>query len=285
MENQQPAGEAQNSQKKGWYQRPRNLWLCIIGLIVLMALIMRSAQNLFMTLILISLVCFIISWGVPQFFYNLFGQKSKVLPRAIFGIGIIVFFVAFGVTSNTPNTTAPATQSASSNQAPQTAVDTSTPNNATPQNPPAQPATPPSEQDQIKQLVSKQLEGKNNNGKDYVKSIDVIAAGDGGWTVVTEFNAGDNLTSNMQKQGIEMKMSDIYSALYTSGKNILIASVAAYFPLQDKYGNTSDGMVYRSMLKKPEADKVNWKADKSLLDLDILPKVWDTTFLNKSFQN
>jgi len=42
-------------------------------------------------------------------------------------------------------------------------------------------------------------------------------------------------------------MSEIYIALYTSDKDIRSASVAAYFPLVDQYGNESSGVVYKSI--------------------------------------
>lgn len=152
--------------------------------------------------------------------------------------------------------------------------------NAIPQNPPAS----PSEQDQIKQIVSKLLSGKNDNGEDYVRNIDVIEQDGGGWGVMTEYNAGQVISMDSKKGDIETKMADIYTALYTSGKDIRTASVAAYLPSQDKYGNTGDKMVYKTMLFKAEADKVNWKADKDTLELVILPKVWTTTILDQAFQ-
>ena len=148
---------------------------------------------------------------------------------------------------------------------------------------PTEPTKPLSDEDQIKQLVSRLLKGNNNMDKPFVKKIDVVKQVDGGWGVFTEYNADDNLTTNLRKGGIEVKMSDIYMALYKSGKDIRAASVAAYFPLEDKYGNTSDGMVYKSILDKDEADKVNWQADRASLELSILPKVWTTSFIHPGF--
>lgn len=141
-----------------------------------------------------------------------------------------------------------------------------------------------SEEDQIRQLTSKQLEGLNNNGKAYARKIEVVKQIDGGWGVFTEYNADDNFNANLRKEGIERKMSDIYIALYVSGKDIRTASVTAYYPTVDKYGNTSDSVAYKTMLEKTEADKVNWSADKYQLETDILPKVWKTTLINSEFQ-
>lgn len=100
MENQQPTGEAQNSQQKMWYKQPKKLWLCIIGAIILFALLVRNSEDLFITLMLISLVCFLISWLFPNIFYKLFRKESKSLVRTTFGLATIIFFVAFGVISD-----------------------------------------------------------------------------------------------------------------------------------------------------------------------------------------
>lgn len=80
-------------------------------------------------------------------------------------------------------------------------------------------------------------------------------------------------------------MADVYIALYTSNLDVRTASVAAYLPLTDTYGNTSDGMVYKTMLDKTVAGKVNWSADKSMLEWQVLPGVWTTTILNPSLNS
>ncbi|MDP8258814.1 MAG: hypothetical protein P9L90_05285 [Candidatus Aadella gelida] len=140
------------------------------------------------------------------------------------------------------------------------------------------------EDEQIEMLVSNELKGNNNMKTAYVRKIDVVEQTNGGLGVFVEYNADDNLTTNLSKGGIESKMSEIYTALYTSGKDIRTASVTAYFPLLDSYGNKKDGVVYKSVLNKTEADKVNWNADKSLLKVTILPSVWTTTALHREFR-
>jgi hypothetical protein len=132
--------------------------------------------------------------------------------------------------------------------------------------------------------VTSQFKGKNNLDKDYIKGVEVVKQIDGGWGVFVEYNADDSLTTNMRKKSIELDMSKIYTALYTSGKDIQTASVSAYFPLTDKYGNNSDGVVYKSILDKTEADKVNWETDSSYLGLQVLPGVWETTWIHSEFQ-
>jgi|GEM_PF-5703573 len=149
---------------------------------------------------------------------------------------------------------------------------------------PAVPSKPISEENQIKQLVSKQLEGKNDTRKDYIRKIEVVEQIDGGWGVFTEYNADDKGDVKLRKEGIEIKMSDIYKAIYTSGKDIRTASVTAYYPTVDKYGKESDSVVYKTMLEKGEADKVNWNADKYYLETEILPRVWETILINIEFR-
>lgn len=146
------------------------------------------------------------------------------------------------------------------------------------------PPTPISEEDQLKQIVADQLKGNNNMSKASLRSVNVVQQVDGGWGVFTEFNADDNLTMNMRRGGIESDMGEIYIALYTSGKDVRTASVAAYFPLVDKYGNGSDGMVYKTTLNKAEADKVNWSADGVTLRRSILPAVWTATLVHPEFR-
>lgn len=144
---------------------------------------------------------------------------------------------------------------------------------------------PPSKSTQhIRELIADQLKGTNNLNKPYLRNIDVVQQVHGGWGVFVEYNADDNLWNGLIKAGIEKRMSEIYIALYTSIYDIRAASVSAYFPLIDKYGKQSDGVMYKSMLSKNEADKINWAADSAFLKLDILPTVWTTSILHPDFR-
>jgi hypothetical protein len=71
---------------------------------------------------------------------------------------------------------------------------------------------------------------------------------------------------------------------HDSGQDVRQASVAAYMPLTDQYGNTSDGVVYKSVLRKDVASKINYNEEKAVLELNIIPKLWTTTLLNESFR-
>lgn len=58
-------------------------------------------EDLFIALMLISLGCFLTSWLFPNIFYKLFRKESKALVRTTFGLASVIFFVAFGITSDT----------------------------------------------------------------------------------------------------------------------------------------------------------------------------------------
>lgn len=141
------------------------------------------------------------------------------------------------------------------------------------------------EDEQLKQIVSNQLNGKNNMDKEYLRKVDVAAQADGGWGVFVEYNAADNVSTELRKKGIEIKMSEIYAELYTSGKDVRQASVAAYFPLKDAGGNEFDGTVYKTVLTKDAASKINFNEDKNVLNTKVIPGIWETTLLNKDFKN
>ena len=58
-------------------------------------------ESLFILLTLVSLICFLLSWIVPDTFSALFkGKLSRGKIRLVFGLSIIVFFVLFGITSD-----------------------------------------------------------------------------------------------------------------------------------------------------------------------------------------
>ncbi|MCX6762174.1 MAG: hypothetical protein NT093_00115, partial [Candidatus Moranbacteria bacterium] len=78
------------------------------------------------------------------------------------------------------------------------------------QNQSANPTKTLSEEDQIKQLVSKQLKSTTSGGKERIRKIEVIEQYDGGWGVFTEYNADDVMTANLTKKSIELDMTDLY---------------------------------------------------------------------------
>jgi hypothetical protein len=136
----------------------------------------------------------------------------------------------------------------------------------------------PSDQDIIKAAVNNELKGKNNNNKNKLRAVDVVPQINGGYGVFIDYNADDNLSQSFIKKGIYIEMTKLYKILYTqTGKDVEAASVSAWFPMQDRFGNTSDEIVYKTILDKGPASQVNWNADAATLELQIMPGVWDTT--------
>ncbi len=156
--------------------------------------------------------------------------------------------------------------------------------NAVPSQQVAAPAAPVSEEDQLRQIVSDVLKGNTNMNKSRLRKVDIVKQVAGGWGVFTEFNGDYNLNANMRKGGIQSQMAEVYIALYTSGKDLQTATVAAYFPLVDQYGNESEGLVLKTSLNKVEAAKVNWSADSSSLRRTILPNIWTTMLVHPEFR-
>lgn len=229
-------------------------------------------NDIFATLTFMFLIALLIGLVKPSLFSKAIENPTRKKVGFTLGVLVIIFFLGFGLTSDTETST-----SATSNEQVTQARAEAEPSATT------QPVAL-SEQDQIKKLVTDQLQVKNNMDKDGLKNVEIIENDNGGWSVSVDFNADDNLTTNLRKVGIEKQMSELYITLFKSGKDIRTATITAYFPLQDQYGNVNDRAVYQSTLEKEEADKVNWNADESSLKLSILPKVWTTTLLHPEFQ-
>lgn len=138
-------------------------------------------------------------------------------------------------------------------------------------------------EEQIKKLVQKKLEGENNLGQPYEDTIEINRNPNGKYSVVVDFNADDNLTKGMIKTGIQMRVAEIFTSLFTERRDIQKVTISAFFPLQDKYGNPFMGDIYKAELGVEEARKVNWSIDSATLALSILPKVYKVSYPYKIF--
>lgn len=228
--------------------------------------------DLFGYLILGSLIALVVGLIKPTAFSRWIKNPTRKKVGLILGGLVFVFFIGFGMTTDTKTST-------STNNKESTPIETV---KNDPTTAPQAPAL--SEQDQVKALVTEQLKGQNNMKRDNLKKLEVTEQESGGWNVTVDFNASDNLSTNLRKVGIEKQMSELYIALYKSGKDVRTTTVTAYFPLVDQYGKENDRAIYQSTLDKEEASKVNWDADQSSLKLSILPKVWTTTLLHPEFK-
>lgn len=134
-------------------------------------------------------------------------------------------------------------------------------------------------QGQIEEIADNAAPGMTNeSNENHLRSVSVMEDPQGGWDVNVQLNSDDNLTENLTKTGVLSQISDEFIALYNGTSSISSVSVEAFMQLTDKYGNTKDGMVYSATLDKATASQVNWNNDKSLLELSILPGVWQTDY-------
>lgn len=124
---------------------------------------------------------------------------------------------------------------------------------------------------------------RTNTNKDKIIEVQVNKAFDNNkeYLVFVSINGDDNLSDNWIKKGIRGDMADIYIALYKQPVGIREAAVFAYFPMTDKYGNTSDKMVMKTSLDSTITKKINWNQDEVTLSSQILPDVWTEIDLTK----
>ncbi len=130
----------------------------------------------------------------------------------------------------------------------------------------------------IKAAVDKVITGKNDVGGYYYRKVDVVPQANGGFGVFVDYNADESGSNKYDKVGYVTQATLIYKAIYSkTGKDIRTASVSAWFAGSDSYGHSVDKLVYKTILDKTVADKVNWNAP-DITTLDVaLPNLWDVT--------
>lgn len=221
-------------------------------------------------LIVASFICLILGLIKPTLFKGFFKEKtSRRSVGLTFGLVLIASCIVFGAVSKEPMT---------EDEKADLAVKELEKDQKEKKNTEA-PAAALTPEENIKKIIQKELKGKNNNNKPYLKDISLEMEGNEA-SVIISYNADENLTTNMTLTGIKGKMGELYTKLYKSHSPLKSVSVCAYMSLTDKYGNASDDIVYTTVLQKEEANKVNWEADDALLKYSILPKVWHNNFLH-----
>ncbi|AUJ25845.1 hypothetical protein [Virgibacillus dokdonensis] len=92
-------------------------------------------------------------------------------------------------------------------------------------------------------------------------------------------NADDNFTLKMIGRGILMKSSDVFQSLF---KDDRVAEVGLFWQLGaiDKYGNTSDDVIAKVILKRKTFEKINYD---NFLDQDY-EHVADSFFMRDEFK-
>jgi hypothetical protein len=134
-------------------------------------------------------------------------------------------------------------------------------------------------QGQIEEIADNAAPGMTNDTNEYhLRNVIVVADAGGGWDVNVALNGDDNVTSHLIQLGAYNLISDEFIALYTSTSTVAKMSIDFFMRTTDKYGHTNDTALYSATLDKATAGKVNWNADRALLEQQILPGVWKTDF-------
>ncbi len=132
---------------------------------------------------------------------------------------------------------------------------------------------------QIQEIADNAAPGMTNDSNEYhMRNVIVAPDPAGGWDVDIALNGDDNVTQNYIRQGGIRQISDEFIALYTATTSVNKVSADVFFQETDKYGNATDTVMYSATLDKATASKVNWSADKAVLESQILPGVWHTDF-------
>jgi hypothetical protein len=193
--------------------------------------------------------------------------------------GAVVFLIAVAASGGSPSSENAAGTSPSATLAPQSTAPASLPppSTATPTQTPT-----PTPQDVLKARASDVLSGETNYDSNPLPRLrDVrVFKGFGGWVVLVNFNANNNLTTGLVKGGIELDMQDIYKAVYTSGLPISYAATSAFFPVTDKFGNRKQGLVYETRLDGKVGKRINWDNTEAL----DFSRLWHIVLINQSFR-
>ena len=115
-----------------------------------------------------------------------------------------------------------------------------------------QPTNQLSEEDQIKELVKKQI-----TGGDTVRTVDVLDQLDGSLGVFVEYEADNGGTASQRKERIERTMVRIYANVYeNSVYDVTQMTVSAYLYVPEVNVNTFKN-VYKTILKKEDMEKAD----------------------------
>jgi len=161
---------------------------------------------------------------------------------------MLIFFVLFGLTTDSPSSSIAETKQTVATQ------------------PPATPTKATIEQ-QIEKIIQdttqKNLKQVNISQVDGEKNI-----------VVIHIIGKENLTTSMTRKGIYRDGADLFKKLYTSGLPIKEVAEIIYMPLTDKYGNTSDDVVVKMTLNSTTAAKINWNGVDTLNFNKVADSSW-----------
>lgn len=136
----------------------------------------------------------------------------------------------------------------------------------------------------LRYTAAYELRGESNIGLPRVRSIDVRPAEGGGYDVAVEYNMDNAGTKDLFKMMLKMDMGGLYRALYTSGHDVASATIIAYFPVDDPVGGEPPVRVFTTTLDKKAADEADWNAERTVLEMDILPTLWTETYVHPKYK-
>ncbi|WP_422444287.1 hypothetical protein [Thermoanaerobacterium sp. DL9XJH110] len=92
--------------------------------------------------------------------------------------------------------------------------------------------------------------------------------------VEIHFRGSDNLTTKYIRLGMLRDSAEVFQKIFTSNIPIEEAVTCVYFPLKDKYGNTSEEVVMKVYLKGETAKKINWDGVDKLNFDQVADDIW-----------
>lgn len=110
---------------------------------------------------------------------------------------------------------------------------------------------------------------------DEVREVRVIPEADGSYSVNVKFYLASG-----NKNLIEQTMANVYLELYKGDENITNVTVMATTDLSNQYGDSKELIVYQTALGKAIADKINFEQDTALLQMRIIPGLWEVQKLD-----
>lgn len=110
---------------------------------------------------------------------------------------------------------------------------------------------------------------------DEVREVRVIPEADGSYSVNVKF-----YLKSGNKNVIEQTMANVYLELYKGDENISNVTVMATTDLSNQYGDSKELIVYQTTLGKEKGEKINFEQDTALLQMRIIPELWEVQKLN-----
>jgi len=93
--------------------------------------------------------------------------------------------------------------------------------------------------------------------------------------VQVHFLGSDNLTTSFIRKGMIRDCADTLEKLYEAKIPIQEVTCFVYFPLQDKYGNTSEDVVMKLSLTGETEEKINWDGIDRLTFDNVADNYWE----------